>query len=238
MKRSILAVISLILIATLVFAGCTKKKYVTDDHGVTHVAITDENGETMTNEDGEIVIAATDEKGRIIKQDNGEIETGYIDGPLVTFDTENNTAKSPAYTLTVPEGWKVSNSLDYIQVVPSSASTAKLDINYSEDDYETSVAKNNSFYKEIKDTAEKNDEVKIVEMTQDEVTLKNGEISPVTKTTVIVERTTEGEEGSVYFTSYVFASGKWTISINFSAENKEDFENTDYMPVIDAIQFK
>lgn len=79
MKKVIIS-ISLIMAVVLLFTACKSAKYV--DTPAT-IPVTDESGETVTNEDGEVVtevitVAVTDENGKEVTDENGKVVTEIV----------------------------------------------------------------------------------------------------------------------------------------------------------------
>jgi hypothetical protein len=237
MKRNIIAVICLILAATFIFAACTKKNPIyTDIEGKTHIAYTDENGETVTNEYGDIVVVPTDESGNLITEENGELLTQTVEHRKI--DVNGKKVETVAYSMTVPEGWVLNSELDsYAQFKPDKdGSTVTMDINYSPYSYDEALKSAENLIKYFNENVPT-----VIENGKEEITIKNGdgEISPVTKFYFLGE--TKADDGStvragLYY--YVFTAGKFTYTIPCGAKTEEEYRNTDFEAVLSSITYK
>ena len=239
MNKKIIAVICVMLVASFLFASCTNKKYFVDDKGKTHVALTDKNGETVTNDNGNVIVIPTEDNGKLITDENGEFVTQEI-ATQVHIETDNDGKKveTPAYSVETPEGWVLNQELDYYAQFKTDKenNTVTMDIQYSPYSYEDALKEVEKVFKYFNDNVPK-----VLESGKEEITIKNGdgEIKPVTKFYFLGE--TKDDDGKkvvagLYY--YVFTAGKYTYTIPCGTKTEDEYRNTDFESVISAIHFK
>ncbi|MBO4338309.1 MAG: hypothetical protein K5755_00935 [Clostridiales bacterium] len=236
MNKRIIAVICVMLALTFVFVGCTRKKYYTDPSGKKHVAYTDENGETVTDSAGRAIIIPTDSRGDLITDKFGDYKTEVVPDDSIVIDANGKNVETGSYTLKVPEGWVLNrDALDYVQLKYGTVdSKITVDIHTSRNSYEDAVNELESIHNNFVDNVE---EVKKNE--KKEITLRNGEISPVTLFSFIGTNTLEdGSKGTACYNFYVFNVKGYTFSVICGALDEKDMNNTDFNVVLDAINFK
>ncbi|MBE6835575.1 MAG: hypothetical protein E7515_04910 [Ruminococcaceae bacterium] len=234
MNRKIIAVICLMLAASFIFASCAKntKK---DKDGNEYIVYTDENGETVTDKEGSVVVVPTNYQGQPVTRANGELATQTIPVPAINVSQNGKKVDCKAYTLNIPDGWVLYTGIDdYAQLRKGDEdSDIKIDIRYYSEGYDEILKQ----AKEVKKSFVDNIEDVIVDE-EEEITLKNGEISPVTKLSFLGKAEANGKEVTAGFVYYVFQAGGHTYAIPCAAQSEDGFKNTDFQSVIEAIEFK
>lgn len=239
MNKRIVAVICVMLVASVLFASCTNQKYYVDEKGTTHVAYTDKNGETVTNENGNVIVIPTEEDGALVTEENGEFVTQEIvTQELIKTDEGGKKIETSAYSVKTPDGWVLNQDLEsYAQFKPDKEnSTVSIDIQYSPYTYEQALKEVENLIKYFNDNV-----TKVLESGKEEITLKNGdsEISPVTKFYFLGEtKDSNGNKVVAGLYYYVFTAGNYTYTIPCGAKTEEEYRNTDFESVISAINFK
>lgn len=90
MKKSVIAIILCTVLILTTFAACGKKYLtITDEDGITHFLLTDDNGNTVVNADGNIAVVNTDKNGEIVTEKGGEIYTEGLTFPSVVISKDN-----------------------------------------------------------------------------------------------------------------------------------------------------
>lgn len=125
MEKKIIAVACVLVILAVTLAACGSKYLViTDEHGYTHLAVTDAEGNTVLDENGDIQVYVTDESGDPVTLENGAYDIGGI--PFPSLVSDGDTIETPEYTLTMPDGWEADergrficngNTAQYVEVV-------------------------------------------------------------------------------------------------------------------------
>lgn len=109
MEKKIIAVACVLIVLSVTLAACGSKYLViTDEHGYTHLAVTDEEGNTVLDENGDIQIYVTDESGDPVTLENGEYDVAAVTFPDAVANGDR--LETPDYTLTMPDGWTASDS--------------------------------------------------------------------------------------------------------------------------------
>ena len=109
MEKKIIAVACVLVILAVTLAACGSKYLViTDEHGYTHLAVTDAEGNTVLDENGDIQVYVTDESGDPVTLENGAYDVAAVTFPDAVAD--GDTLETPDYTLTMPDGWTASDS--------------------------------------------------------------------------------------------------------------------------------
>ena len=109
MDKKIIAVIcASLIVISVAFASCGKKKPTINAKDATYEVVTDEEGNTVLNENGEIEIYVTDEDGKKVTDENGEIKTGAVPFPAQITDGVFHETKY--FKMVYPNGWTVGNS--------------------------------------------------------------------------------------------------------------------------------
>lgn len=104
MEKKIIAVACVLVILAVTLAACGSKYLViTDEHGYTHLAVTDAEGNTVLDENGDIQVYVTDESGDPVTLENGAYDVAAVTFPDAVAN--GNTLETPDYTLTMPDGW-------------------------------------------------------------------------------------------------------------------------------------
>lgn len=155
-KKIIISAISLLLASVLVFAfsSCVSKKDVYTDpmSGKSYILVTDENGEKVRSEEGELVVYVTEKGGKIAKDENGEPKTevhGFV-GQIKT----GNTVEDYAYTITLPSGWKTTDTKG---VFENSSLKATATVDIAEFTYSDYYNKSYLIYTSLKEAADNGD---------------------------------------------------------------------------------
>ena len=109
MDKKIIAVIcASLIVISVAFASCGKKKPTINAKDATYEVVTDEEGNTVLNENGEIEIYVTDEDGKKVTDENGEIKTGAV--PFPNQITDGVFHETKYFKMVYPNGWTVGNS--------------------------------------------------------------------------------------------------------------------------------
>ena len=109
MDKKIIAVIcASLIVISVAFASCGKKKPTINAKDATYEVVTDEEGNTVLNENGEIEIYVTDEDGKKVTDENGEIKTGAV--PFPDQITDGVFHETKYFKMVYPNGWTVGNS--------------------------------------------------------------------------------------------------------------------------------
>lgn len=112
MKKSIIAIILCTALILTTFAACGKKYLtITDDDGVTHFLVTDDNGNTVINSDGNIAVFNTDKNGKEVTEKGGEIYTEGLSFPNAIIDSGKNIYETADFQWKLPEDWTLSELL-------------------------------------------------------------------------------------------------------------------------------
>lgn len=109
MEKKIIAVACVLVILAVTLAACGSKYLViTDEHGYTHLAVTDAEGNTVLDENGDIQVYVTDESGDPVTLENGAYDVAAVTFPDAVAD--GDTLETPDYTLTMPDGWTANSN--------------------------------------------------------------------------------------------------------------------------------
>ena len=109
MEKKIIAMACVLVVLAVTLAACGSKYLViTDEHGYTHLAVTDAEGNTVLDENGDIQVYVTDESGDPVTLENGAYDVAAVTFPDAVAD--GDTLETPDYTLTMPDGWTASDS--------------------------------------------------------------------------------------------------------------------------------
>lgn len=109
MEKKIIAVACVLVILAVTLAACGSKYLViTDEHGYTHLAVTDAEGNTVLDENGDIQVYVTDENGEPVTLENGAYDVAAVTFPDAVAD--GDTLETPDYTLTMPDGWTANSN--------------------------------------------------------------------------------------------------------------------------------
>ena len=96
MEKKIIAVACVLVILAVTLAACGSKYLViTDEHGYTHLAVTDAEGNTVLDENGDIQVYVTDESGDPVTLENGAYDVAAVTFPDAVADSGN--PGHPAY---------------------------------------------------------------------------------------------------------------------------------------------
>ena len=235
MKRNIIAVICLMLAFSFIFVSCSKNVYYVDNKGVSHIAYTNDNGETVTDKSGNVLVVPTDDEGNVITDEFGHYEPQTVSDQGVNVDENGKGAEAAAYKLTAPKGWEIRNDISsYVQIRPLDENNkTKVDIQYNDQGYDATVEAMVELKKNFVEAAK---EVYID--SKEEVTLKDGEITPATKITFLGLAEKNGEEIVSGYICYIFSHGKYTYNVFCIINSEDDAKHNDFEKIIDAIEFK
>lgn len=108
MSKKIIAVFCTLVLIAAVFTACGKKKPEQINTGLGKFpAVTNENGEIVTNFQGQIAVYVTEEDGNYAKDANGEPMTQYEEKTFSLIVNPNNTVTREIFTVPVMDGWQV-----------------------------------------------------------------------------------------------------------------------------------
>lgn len=234
MKRNLIAVICLMLAASLLFVSCSKKKYYVDRNGITNVAYTDENGETVTDKNGSVIVIQTDANGDNVTDKFGDLVTFTVKTAVIDVNSSGNKISCDAYSLEVPSGWVVSpDNRELAQLrYGSEDSDISMELRYYVGiNYEDMVEQGKELIKAFSDNAEKT-----VINEQEEIKLKDGKIT-ATKFTYLGAATKDGKEQTAGLIVYVFSAGRFTYAVPCGVFSEDDIKNVDFESVINAVEF-
>ena len=235
MKKGIIAAICIMLVSVMIFAGCTKHRYYVDELGNKHIAVTDEAGETVTNEDGQIVIAAVDEKGKVIINDAGETETRSMDLPGVILLENGKKISVPYFMITVPDGWHVGDTSTFAQILNEDESI-RIDFETGTD---TTIDMIVDGYLALSESLKQLDNSSY-EMTMNKIKLDiQGNNLDTTYVTITGDaKDSNGNDHPAYLGAYMFNYKGVVYRISYASQEKEAFESADIIPIIQLIEFK
>lgn len=139
---ALMAVVTVLFVCT--FAACDKGTYTNPATGNKYELVTDENGEKVLAEDGELIVYALDENGEKTKDENGEYVTQKQ--AFIGQIEENGVIEDYAYYLTLPSGWKTTETFGTF-VRESKKQTVEISIvEYTYEDY---IEMGNQLYEEL-----------------------------------------------------------------------------------------
>ena len=239
MNRRIIAVICVMLAITFIFVGCARKKYYVDKAGKKHVALTDESGETVTDKAGNVIVVQTNSSGELVTDKYGDYVTEAADVTKINVSSNGKSVETAAYTINVPSGWVLYKDIDdYAQLhYGSEDSQNKIDLKYYSQSYDEMLKEVESLQKEFVDGITEN-KGKVLIDTKEETTLKNGEITPVTKFVFLASTANGDENVTAGYVFYVFEAGNYTYAIPCTVYSESDIESIDFEAVINAVNFK
>lgn len=108
MSKKIIAILTIITILFVcVFAACEKKDSLYIDEKE-YDFVTDENGERVLSDDGRFLVYSKDENGKDLTNASGERVTE--EQPFEMIE-ENGVFEDYGYKVTLPEGWKTTDSV-------------------------------------------------------------------------------------------------------------------------------
>ena len=125
-KKCIAALAALTVLFLCCFGACNKGTYKNPATDQKYQLVTDENGDKILSDSGELLVYVTDENGKTVTNENGEPETaeqGFI-GQL----KDGNVVEDFGYIVTMPDGWKFTESGDAATKYKNTASQAELEI--------------------------------------------------------------------------------------------------------------
>ncbi len=239
MNKRIIAVICVMLVLTFVFVGCTKTTYYTDKAGNKHIAYTDENGETVTDKSGAVLIVPTDNSGEQLTDKFGQPVTQVAETTKINTSSDGKSVETVAYTMDIPSGWTLYSDIDdYAQLrYGDEKSRNMIDIKYYTQSYDEVLAEVEKTQKDFSDgIAEQKGKVLID--TKEKTTLKNGEITPVTKFVFLASTSKDGKDVTAGYVFYVFEAGNFTYAIPCTVFSEDEIKSIDFEAVINAINFK
>lgn len=102
MKKSLLAVSSLILVFAVTLSSCGKNSVYKDEYGNTHVAATEKGGVTKQDKFGNLYEVVTDV--------DGKTKTQVAKFPDVMTNKSNSWIENGVLHIDVPKGWETSGS--------------------------------------------------------------------------------------------------------------------------------
>lgn len=106
MKKSVISIILCTILILTTFAACGKKYLtITDKDGVTHLLLTDTDGNTVINSDGNIAVVNTDANGKVVTKKGGEIYTEGLTFPEVVLNSKDNIYETADFQWKLPEEW-------------------------------------------------------------------------------------------------------------------------------------
>lgn len=100
MKKSIIAISAIIIVASIFFTSCGKELTAMDSSGKEHIIVTDKNGNTPQDQFGNIYEEITDKDGKKATQ--------LYDYPVVSTNKSMSVLENAAIKLEVPKDWKAS----------------------------------------------------------------------------------------------------------------------------------
>ncbi len=108
MQKKIIAVCCLILAVTLVFASCGNKVIIKGSDGKKYIAVTDNEGNTVTDANGNIEVYVTDADRKYVTEENGESKKAILTFPEAI--SKKDSIETAGYILTALEGWEIDSS--------------------------------------------------------------------------------------------------------------------------------
>lgn len=103
MQKKIIAACCLIVAVTLIFASCGNKVLIKGSDGKKYIAVTDNEGNTVTDANGNLEVYVTDAKGKYVTEEDGESKKAILTFPEAI--SNKDSIETVGYILTAPEGW-------------------------------------------------------------------------------------------------------------------------------------
>jgi len=235
MNKKIIAVICVMLVVTFIFVGCAKKnKIFTDVEGKTHIAYTDENGETVTNEDGDVYVVPTENDGKYVTEEDGSIVTQIADQKDVLTNKSGDQINTIGYTLNLPEGWKIVNDSSSLELKKEGLdNSAIVQVNFDKGTSEDIERRVEEFRNALKGSS-------IVEQnfTEKDITLKDGQIKNAKEINIFAEKGEGDSKLSMYIHSYIFVKGNFVYGISCIADSEKDMNSLNINEIINNLTFK
>lgn len=104
MNKKLIAAALAVLLVALSFSACGKKKTITVPNGMEYEAVTDKDGNYVTNDRGDVAVYYKDANGKYQKDENGEKVTAYVDFPKEVV--KDLSYETPYIRFTMPKEWE------------------------------------------------------------------------------------------------------------------------------------
>lgn len=207
MKKQIFAIVLCTVLFLTVFAACGRYLTITDKEGFTHLAVLDENGNTVVDENGHIAVFNTDQDGKPVTDEAGEVVRNGVTFPEVVIGRRRY--ETPDFIWEFSGRWKISED-----GLKKKGSSLKIEISSFQKPYDKVIGEGEKFL-----AAFGEDLLQKLDVKKEPFSLAGA--SEAVKYTLTAPKE---EGGTIYFAIYYLKIHDRTYSVKISCDGEEKDE--------------